>query len=99
MKELAAPPDAERVADAAEVLRAWIINQGLQVSLAPGSFGGGENEIIVWSILLTDITRHIAAALHKSEGLDPKETITKIKAHFNLELDEPTAEAKGDFIV
>ena len=40
MRELSPPPEAKKAEDAAEVLRAWIINKGLHCSLSAGAFGG-----------------------------------------------------------
>jgi hypothetical protein len=50
---------------------------------------------IGWGILLTDVVRHAASALHETKNWNPVETINKIQAVFNAELNNPAAEAKG----
>ncbi len=95
MKQLEIPPLAKNDPNAAEVLRAWVVNGGFQCSLTPGVFG--DDEVIVWGILLSDVARHVADALYKSEGQDREETLKAIQMHFNAEIDSPTEETKGDF--
>ena len=97
MRELSPPPEAKKAEDAAEVLRAWIINKGLHCSLSAGAFGGGENEVVVWAILLSDVARHVADAMQQAEGLDAQDTLKKILSHFTFEINSPTANVDGDF--
>ncbi len=94
--ELVVPPAAKTDAGSREMLRAWIANGGLHCTLSIGAWG--DKETIGWGILLTDVVRHVADALQKQDGLDPEDTIKQIRAVFNKELDEPTAEAKGGFV-
>jgi hypothetical protein len=97
MIELKPPPAAQNASEAAEVLRAWIIDKGLHCSLSAGAFGGGENEVIVWAVLLSDVARHVADALHHAEGLDPQDTLKKMLSHFTFEINTPTADTNGEF--
>jgi len=94
--ELVVPPAARADASSREMLRAWIADGGLHCTLSIGAWG--DKETIGWGILLTDVVRHVADALQKQDGLNPEDTIKQIRAVFNKELDEPTAEAKGGFV-
>ena len=94
--ELAVPPAAKTDPKAQEMLRAWIADGGLHCTLSIGAWQ--DKETIGWGILLTDVVRHVADALHKQHGADPEDTIKQIRAIFNKELDEPTADAKGGFV-
>lgn len=95
--ELSIPSAAVKDKKACELLRAWIAHGGLQCSLNVGVWDD-EHATIGWGILLTDIVRHVANALHETKGWDRDETINKIRAVFNAELNNPTADAKGRFV-
>ncbi len=95
MKELRIPQEAKNDPKSVEVLRAWLVNDGLQCVLTPGAFG--DEELIVWGVLLSDIANHVADALHKTQGLDRKKTLKTIQRHFNSELESPTQETQGEF--
>ena len=60
LKPLPPPDDAIDSDDAVEVLRGWIVNRGLQVSLAFEVFG---NRPDVWGQLLAETVSHLADAL------------------------------------
>jgi len=90
-QELPIPPSATGDLQAREMLRAWIAKEGLHCSLNIGVWG--EDEAVVWGILLSDVARHVANALHDDRGLPLEETLGKIREHFNSELDSPTEEA------
>ncbi len=94
--ELSIPPSARSDAKAKELIRAWAAHEGLHCSLSVDNWG--ENERLGWGILLTDITRHVANALHEQKGWDKNETIREIRRVFNAELDSPTAEPSGEFL-
>ncbi len=55
INELAAPPNAGLSEDGGEVLRAWIVNGGLEMSLAPAF-----PEPDAWGLMLVDVARHVA---------------------------------------
>ena len=57
----------------------------------------GDNERTVWGILLTDVVRHVANALHDAKGWDKVETAREIRRVFNAELDGSTADPSGQF--
>jgi hypothetical protein len=95
-RELVIPPAAKSDPKSKEMLRAWVANGGLHCSLSIGAWG--EKETIGWAILLTDVARHVADALHRQHGTDRNETLQQICTVFNRELKAPTADAKGNFV-
>ena len=95
MNPLAPPPNANEDPNAQEMVRAWVVNQGLHCSLNVGLFG--DNEQIMWGILLSDIARHVANAMEKSQGTPAPETLRAIAESFNFELRTPTADTDGGF--
>jgi hypothetical protein len=50
----------------------------------------GDDEAVVWGMLLSDVARHIAEMLEKQQGPKKAESLAKIREHFNAELDSPT---------
>jgi hypothetical protein len=93
--ELVIPTSARSEANAKELIRAWAAHNGLHCSLSVDNWG--ESECIAWGVLLTDIAKHVANALHEQKGWDKDETIREIRRVFNAELDSPTAEPTGGF--
>jgi len=89
------PPSARSDKQARELVRAWVAHGGLHCSLSVDNWG--EEERAAWGILLTDVARHVADALHKSKNWDKAETIAEIRRVFNAELDHPTDEPQGKF--
>lgn len=94
--ELAVPPAAQQDKNSREMIRAWIANEGLHCSLNVGVWS--ENEAIGWGILLSDVARHVADALERSEGKDKADFLREVKRVFDDELDSPSAETKGEFV-
>ena len=86
-RELEIPPAAARDEHCGEVLRAWIVNQGLHVSLTPGAFGSDAG---VWGMLLVDIARHVARAFHAETGADQDATLAAIPSMFDAEWNDAT---------
>ena len=93
-RELCIPPAALDDQKSGEVLRAWIAKKGLHCALNVDVWDDLGN----WGIMLADVARHVANARHELDGADPAETIRKIRALFDAELDSPTDEPTGDFI-
>lgn len=83
--ELAIPPGAIVDAGSAEILRAWIVGRGLQVSLIPG-FDTPD----VWGILLCDIARHAARSFAAEGKCSEREALTQIRTLFDAEWGRPT---------
>src|SRR5437667_12536328 len=95
--ELIIPPTAQSDKNAREVVRAWIAHGGLHCSIDPVIWSN-EQGCIGWGILLSDIARHVADALHKESGLDKQQTLQAIRKTFDEEIQSPTAETKGEFL-
>ncbi|HSM20350.1 MAG TPA: DUF5076 domain-containing protein [Hyphomicrobiales bacterium] len=84
--ELPFPPQAVGNAEAVELLRAWVVDGGLSVSLRAKVFA----DIDSWGLLLVDILRHVARA-YESEGEGDFETnAAKILDMFQAEIGHPT---------
>ncbi len=94
--ELMRPPAVETAQNATELIRAWIVDTGLHCSLNVGVFG--ENEKIMWGILLSDVARHVADAIEKEKGVPAGETLAQIVSSFNYEMRTPTAKTTGNFV-
>ena len=92
-REIPIPPRALEDPDSRELVRAWVANNALHVSLNVGNWG--DDEAIGWGVLLSDIARHVAAAIDQQDLGDPDEVIARIREVFNKEMDEPTADTNG----
>ena len=92
--QLPIPPDAVSDTESSEIVRAWIVNGGLQCSLRIGIW----KDIRSWGILLADIAKYVADARAKEGGFDRNETIGLIRKMFNIEIDNPTCESEGGYV-
>src|SRR5690606_13420962 len=81
MDELPVPPGAETATEATEILRAFIVDGGLQVALIPAF-----DEPDVWGVLLSDIARHAARAFAEDGDMTEAEAISAIYRMFEAEL-------------
>jgi hypothetical protein len=68
-----------------EVLRAAIVDGGLHVSLRR-AFDDPE----AWGMLIADVARHVARIYATENKFHEEETLERIRALFNAELDSPT---------
>ena len=83
--ELPAPPGAMLEKDAHEVLRAWIVREGLQVSLQRAF-----DDPSVWGIMLVDIAGH-AARIYAAEGdMGAEAAMARIRFMWDAEMAKPT---------
>jgi len=71
MKSLPPPDDAISQPDATEVLRGWVVNGDLQVSVAFAAFGRKPE---LWGQLLAEVASHVADAM-SAEGLGERSAI------------------------
>jgi len=91
MKEPAPVFDALHVPPAAfeqggvEVLRAVIVDGALHVSLRR-AFDDPE----AWGMLIADITRHVARVYATEDKFREQETVERIRALYDAEMDAPT---------
>jgi hypothetical protein len=92
-RDLDVPSEVERDPKAREVLRAWVANGGLVCALRPETWP----ETASWGIVLSDVARHVANAVHELNGDDRAVTIARIRALFDAEFADPTDEPTGHF--
>jgi hypothetical protein len=78
------PPSALE-AGGVEVLRCAIVDGALHVSLRR-AFDDPE----AWGMLIADITRHVARVYASEDKFREEETITRIRALYEAEMDAPT---------
>jgi hypothetical protein len=91
------PPGIASDKNACELVRAWAAHGGLQCSLNVNAWKDDQAQIR-WGILLSDIARHVADALYQSKHADKHQTLSEIRAVFNSELNDPSAETQGKFV-
>jgi hypothetical protein len=92
------PAAAQRDPQSIEMLRVWIAERGLHCSIRVGMYDEQNvDEARAWGILLSDVVRHIAQALHVQSGKDTDHSVADIKAHFLKELGDPTSGISGSF--
>jgi hypothetical protein len=92
--QLPVAPTAQANKNAIELLRARVVNNGLQCSVRVGN---GEAEPLLWGVLISDVARQVADALNKQSGILQKDVLNRIREVFNDELDAPTAATSGSF--
>jgi len=68
-----------------EVLRAAVVDGGLHVSLRR-AFDDPE----AWGMLIADVARHVARIYATEDKFREEETLARIRALFNAEMDTPT---------
>ena len=68
-----------------EVLRAVIVDGGLHVSLRR-AFDDPE----AWGMLIADVARHIARIYATEKNMSEDETLARVRAIFEAEMDSPT---------
>jgi hypothetical protein len=90
--ELPPPPEAFS-AEASEVIRAWVVDGGLHVSMMK-SFDEPE----VWGVLLADVARHAANIYAREDGGSMEEVLARIAGIFRSELMDPTDDAVTESI-
>ena len=100
MEEQLIPPAAVRDPNSVEMLRVWIAERELHCSLRVGMFGEamGLEEERSWGIMISDVIRHLADAIHAAHGTDKDEVIRRIFRGMTIELREPTAPLVGSYV-
>ena len=84
VSELRVPPDAYEYGGT-EILRAFIVDGGLHISLIR-AFEDSET----WGILLVDIARHAARIFSRETGIAEDDALQNIRQIFDAEWDRPT---------
>ncbi len=94
-KECVIPPKALNDPNGREILRAWVAQEGLHVSLwIPDEWKDAGH----WGVALTDVMRHVADAYQKSHGIARQVTIARIQEMIAAELASPTDTPTGGFV-
>lgn len=96
--ELTIPPAALR-SRSQEVIRLWLAEKKIHCVLRIGFWeDGGSDERYAWGVVLADMIHHIANAHADRYGHDKQETIDKVRAAFEAEMDHPTSVRLGEFV-
>ncbi len=81
LHELPVPPDAQE-AGGHEVLRAFVVDGGLSVSLQRAF-----DEAQTWGVLLVDLARHVARIYEEETDMSFEDAMREIRAMFEAEWD------------
>jgi hypothetical protein len=95
MRPLPHPPRAEFHDDSAEVLRAWIIAGGLEISIHPSHWKDRPEQ---WGRLLADAAEHMADAISEETGRSRSEVLKQITDSLRDFLEHPSHDRDGDFL-
>ncbi|HKW18901.1 MAG TPA: DUF5076 domain-containing protein [Terriglobales bacterium] len=90
-RQLSIPEAAEKDSQAIEILRVWRTREQQYVSLRAGVW----DDPAAWGILLVDIARHVTNSYEQTKGLDPIETLERIKTVWGAEMESPTDTPSG----
>lgn len=99
MKAIGIPPAALEDANAVEMARVWVAQQGLHCVLNVGIYrDSAYREATAWGVILADLARHAADALVGSgDEPDVAAALEEIRRSFIAEIGEPTSPASGAF--
>jgi len=95
MRPLTHPSRAEQDDESVEVLRAWIVDGGLEISIRPSQW---EDQPDQWGRLLADAAEHMADAISKETGKDRSEIYDVICDALRHHLEQPSANREGEFL-
>ena len=99
MRELSIPPAAERDGESIETIRAWIAENGLHCTINVGVWDAHSvPEERAWGMMLADVVRHLANALHDRYDKEREATQIQVVRALLAELNLPTTEAHGKFL-
>jgi hypothetical protein len=94
MRPLPHPPDAENDEDSLEMLRGWIVDGNLQISLAAWVW---QDEPEEWGHLLADSACHLADAISKETGKNRDEIFRAISESLIHHLQHPPDDLVGEY--
>ena len=95
MRPLPYPPDAERDSDSIEMLRGWVVDGALQISLAAWVWRAQPEE---WGRLLADSACHLADAISKETGKPRAEVFRTIAESVIRHLENPPDNLEGQHV-
>jgi Domain of unknown function (DUF5076) len=81
--QLTIPPAAANDPKAFELVRAWVAQGDLHVSLQMG----GWDDPTAWGVVLADLVRHVARFYAEQKQLPPEQTIQRVRDAMDGELD------------
>jgi hypothetical protein len=92
--QLAIPPGVTADEKAFELVRAWVAQGDLHVSLQMG----GWDDPTAWGVVLADLVRHVARFYQEQKQLNPEATITRVRDAMDAELDGEETEEEDDLV-
>jgi hypothetical protein len=95
MRPLPIPPDAEQDPEALEMLRGWVIQGQLQLSLAAWVWRESPE---TWGQLLAEAAGHIADAVATETGVARPLVFGKIAESLRYHLEYPADDLEGHFL-
>lgn len=92
--QLAIPPGAAADPKAFELVRAWVAQGDLHVSLQMG----GWDDPTAWGVVLADLVRHVAHFYQEQKRLNPEKTVERVRDAMNAELDGEEDDTDTDLV-
>ncbi len=92
--QLVIPDAAREDPKSFEVARVWVAKKVEHVSLRVDVW----KDPAAWGIILADLARHLANAYEQNAGLNSHDTLQRIKAGFEAEMDSPTDHPTGSLV-
>ena len=80
------PAGAHHDVQSIEVLRVWLANGDQHFSLRADAW----EDPAAWGLMLADLARHVAKAYEQSEGRPFVQTLDRVRAGFEVEMNNPT---------
>jgi hypothetical protein len=87
--ELVIPESTRKHPNAREILRVWVANGGLHVSLSAAAW----EDPVAWGVVLADLAKHVAKSYHLHKQVDEDEVLNRIKTVMEAELSSTTQPA------
>jgi hypothetical protein len=81
--QLMIPSAAANDPKAFELVRAWVAQGDLHVSMQMG----GWDDPTAWGVVLADLVRHVARFYAEQKHLPPEQTIVRVRGAMDAELD------------
>ena len=92
--QLAVPPAAAADPKSFELVRAWVAQGDLHVSMQMG----GWEDPTAWGVVLADLVRHVARFYADKKRLEPEQTIARIRDAMDAELDGEEDSEESDLV-